>query len=127
MADLARLVSGALQTERLGDGRRKLLRELVVEVESENFTVPQNTETDFSTIPWLGRLLVHWSKVDIAGVVHDWLYQSGHTSRAHADRVWRITAISGEHHANAVQGWAGWLALRLFGWIAWNRYRQMGK
>ncbi len=78
----ARLVSDNLQTERMSDGRRRLLRELVVEVDGLLITVPAGTLTDFSTIPWFGRALVRWSKVDIAGVVHDWIYQTEFTSRA---------------------------------------------
>ena len=118
-----RLVSDLLQTERQRDGRRLLLRELVVEVGGLMITVPAGTLTDFSSIPWFGRALVRWSKVDIAGVVHDWLYQTAFVSRARADRIWRLVAIAGDHHANAFQAWVGWLALRLAGWIAWNHHR----
>ena len=119
----ARLVSGNLQTERMSDGRRRLLRDLVVEVDGLLITVPAGTLTDFSTIPWFGRALVRWSKVDIAGVVHDWIYQTEFTSRARADKIWRLVAVAGDHHANAFQAWVGWLALRLCGWRAWNRHR----
>ena len=123
MNDSARCISKALQTERLANGRRRLLRDLVVEVDGEQYTVPVDTDTDFSTIPWFGRALVHWSKVDVAGVVHDWLYQTGYTSRAHADAVWRTVALAGDHHANAFQAWTAWAGLRVGGWYAWDRYR----
>jgi hypothetical protein len=106
------------------DGHRRLLRDLVIVVAGELFTVPKGTETDFSSIPWFGRLLVRWSKVDIAGVVHDWLYQTGSITRARADTIWRLVALAGEQNANAFQAWAAWLGLRLGGWIVWNRYRQ---
>jgi len=75
-------------------------------------------------IPWYGRILVRWSKVDIAGVVHDWYYQTGATSRARADEIWRLVAMAGTYHANAIQAWIGWFALRVGGWIAWRRYRR---
>ena len=65
--DPAVLVSENLRTERLSDGTRSLLRELVVEVDSIEIDVPQGVITDFSTIPWFGRILVRWSRVDIAG------------------------------------------------------------
>ena len=119
-----RLVSGPLQTERQSDGRRRLLRDLVVAVDGLEITIPDGTVTDFSTIPWFGRILVRWSKVDIAGVVHDWLYQTAFTSRARADRIWRLVAIAGEHHANTFQGWVGWFALRVGGWLVWKRLRK---
>jgi hypothetical protein len=101
MAVATRLVGGPLQTERMPDGRRRLLRDLVVEV-----------------------VLVRFSKVDIAGVVHDWLYQTGTTSRARADEVWRLLAQSGQQRANAFQAFTGWLALRVGGGAAWRRHRR---
>ena len=95
-----------------------------MEVEGERITVPAGTLTDFSSIPWLGRVLVRWSKVDIAGVVHDWLYQEGTTSRARADEIWRRLAVSSEHRANAFQAWVAWLAVRVWGWGAWREHRR---
>ena len=93
-------------------------------MDGEQFTVPGDTLTDFSSIPWFGRVLVRFSKVDIAGVVHDWLYQTAITSRKRADRIWRLCAIAGEHHANAFQGWVGWFALRVGGWLSWRAHRK---
>ena len=126
MSELIRLTNGPLQTERMPDGRRRLLRALGVDVAGKRFTVPRGAETDFSSIPWFGRFLVRWSKVDVAGVVHDWLYGTGGTTRAEADEIWRLIALAGEHHANAVQARVGWLGLRAFGWIVWDRYRKCG-
>jgi hypothetical protein len=119
-----RVIGEPLQTERMTTGQRRLLRDLVVEVERDKITVPAGTVTDFSSIPWFGRILVRWSKVDIAGVVHDWLYQAGTTSRARADEIWRLVAIAGKHHASAFQAWVGWVALRAGGWLDWYRRRR---
>jgi hypothetical protein len=123
MPDLARMKSGPMRTERQSDGRRRLLRDLDVEVEATTYTIPEDTITDFSSIPWFGRILVRWSRVDIAGVVHDYLYEEQTVTRAAADRVWRVVAMAGERHANAFQAWVGWMALRIGGWIAWNKRR----
>lgn len=80
----------SLRTERLSDGRRKLLRDLVVEIGgADPITIPAGFVTDFSSIPWFARALVRWSRVDIAGVVHDWLYTTSELSRRQADRLWR--------------------------------------
>lgn len=119
----ARLLNGLLQTERLANGHRKLLRPLIVEIEGFVVEVPGATTTDYSSIPWYGRFLVRWSKVDIAGVVHDYLYQEVRGSRQHADEIWRLIAISGDHRANTMQAWVGWSALRLGGYPIWLRYK----
>jgi hypothetical protein len=124
MSDAVELLSGPLRTERMKDGRRSLLRDLEAKVEGETIVVPEGSVTDFSSIPWFGRFLVRWSRVDLAGVVHDRLYQDGNRSRAYADRVWRLVARAGERRANALQAWIGWFALRVGGWMAWNRYRR---
>ena len=121
------IVGNMMQTERREDGKRFLLRDLNLEIEGDPIRIPADTVTDFSSIPWYGRILVRWSKVDIAGVVHDWYYQTGDTSRARADAIWRLVAMAGTYHANAFQAWVGWLALRVGGWIAWRRYRNQNK
>ncbi len=127
MKQHTRIVGEMMQTERMDDGKRRLLRDLNLEIKGDPLTIPVDTITDFSSIPWFGRMLVRWSKVDIAGVVHDWYYQTGNTTRARADAVWRVVAMAGTHRANAVQAWIGWFALRVGGWIAWRNYRNKNK
>ena len=127
-----KLISKALQTERLENGHRKLLRTLTIKIDEQYISVPENTQTDYSSIPWFGRILVRWSKVDIAGVVHDWLYAKGKivnepVSRAKADEIWRQVALAGDHHANLFQAWVCWFFLRIGGWLAWNKYRKKDK
>ncbi len=117
----SRIVGGALQTERRPDGKRKLLRPLVVDIGSSKLTIHQGFVTDFSSIPTLFQWVVHWSKVDVAGVVHDHLYNRGTPSRWRADWVWFEVARSGDHRADCVQAFLCWLALRLFGWCVWCR------
>jgi hypothetical protein len=124
MADPASLLSGPLWTERLPDGRRELLRDLVVEINGEKIVIPAGTITDYSSIPQVVAWLVRWSRVDVAGVVHDYLYQTGSRPRAEADAIWRTVARSGECRANRVQGWLGWAGLRVGGWWAWRKHRK---
>lgn len=120
-----KILKGSLQTERLSNGRRKLLREFVVEVGGKEYHIPAETfTTDYSSIPWFGRFLVRWSKVDIAGVVHDFLYQNGIETRKYSDDVWRLVALAGEHHANRVQAYLCWLALRIGAGHVWKEYRK---
>jgi hypothetical protein len=96
-----------------------------LKIEEFSYCIEEGFETDYSSIPWFGRFVVRWSRVDIAGVLHDWLYVRGILSRRESDKIWRITACSGEHRANALQGWICWVSLRLAGFIAWNRYRKV--
>ena len=118
---------GPLQTERLPNGNRKLIRKLVVEVDYDTtITVPEGFETDFSSIPAFARSFIDWSRVDIAGVVHDFLYwcpQEGF-SRKRADDVWRRIAAAGASRANSLQQWLGWAGLRMIGWRAYRKARK---
>lgn len=121
---------GALQVEKRADGRRRLLREIRVDVssnldKSDIVTVPAGFVTDYSSLPWGTRWFMHWSRVDVAGVVHDYLYRcgegvSGYT-KARADAFWRRVALSGDRRAWCHQAWLGWLVLRLFGWCSFRR------
>ena len=122
---------GALRVERLPDGRRQLVRNLRVDVSwdldgNDIVEVPKGFVTDYSSLPWGTRWLVHWSRVDVAGVVHDYLYRRGVTvpdthTKAQSDRIWRWISLSGDRRAWRHQAWLGWLALRLFGWWAFRK------
>lgn len=125
MQDAKLLHGHLLRTERQPNGTRRLLREMTVEVNSRTIVVPKDMVTDYSSIPWYGRWIVNWSKVDIAGVIHDRLYESGELSRAEADEIWYLIATSGEHRAGPVQAGICWIALRIGGWRAWDRCREL--
>ncbi|MCP3980931.1 MAG: DUF1353 domain-containing protein [bacterium] len=112
-----------LAAERLPNGRRKLSRDLELCVSGEKLTIPEGTKTDFSSIPPFARALVRWSRVDVAGVVHDFLYQTGGRSRWSADLIWFKVAISGDHRANLLQAGIAWLGLVLGAWWVWYGYR----
>ena len=118
-----------LRTERLENGDRVLLAPLERESCEAKIVVPEGFETDFSSVPFWARFVVRWSRVDVAGVVHDWCYhvglrdESGKPSRALSDRVWRDIAQRGQSRANPVQAWLCWTGLWLGGWCAWNKSR----
>lgn len=147
---IATLESGPLQTERLPGGKRRLLRELRVKVKGELFTVPAHLETDYSSIPTaflvvvltviacafdygppfflLLLVLPKYSRVDIAGVVHDHLYKTGEVGKWRADLVWLRVAVSGRHRAGWWQAIPSWLiGLVIAGWPAWWRHRHRAK
>ena len=119
-----KLLSEHLQAERTLDGRRRLLRDLVVEVDGETITVPEGFVTDYSSVPQAFAWLVRWSRVDVAGVVHDYLYRVGGVTRKEADLIWRKVAKAGDHSANRVQAWLGWAGLRIGAGRIWRRYRK---
>ena len=124
-----------LETRRLHHGQRQLIRDLVIRMPTDrwhgqHWRVESDTVTDFSSMPGIGRALIPWYRVDIAGVVHDALYRASVPpregmepvilSRAAADDVWWAIARSGASRASRLQAFAGWLALRLFGGLFWS-------
>ncbi len=112
-----------LSTSRLSDGHRKLNRDYKIEINGVCYEIKKGFVTDFSSYPWYARLIVRFSKVDIAGVVHDWLYCKGELNRKDADKIWRQVARTGSSRANPIQAWLSWLGLRIGGWLSWNKYR----
>lgn len=112
-----------LDTRRLPDGRRMLLVDLVMVIDDVRYVVPRGLVTDYSSVPFGLRWACHWTRVDIAGVVHDWLYKSAYLTRRDADRIWREVALAGKRRAHPVQGYGGWLLLRIGGWYAWEMHR----
>lgn len=109
-----------LVTRRIHDGRRELSQHLWVTVDDTSICVPRGFSTDFSSIPQCFAWVVRWSRVDVAGVVHDYCYRTRRYSRWRSDRIWRKLAQHGSHGANPLQAWTCWLALRLAGWM-WYR------
>lgn len=137
----ALILSGPLQAERLPNGRRKLLRELVVDLgepvpPAHGFDgwyasgrgttvvrVPAGFDTDYSSIPFFAHALMgRWDRHDLAGVVHDYAYRI-QVPRDAADRVWRIVARSGARRVGPVRGFLGWAGLRVGGWVAYRARR----
>ena len=112
---------GPLQVERRPDGRRRLLRCLKVDVSpmrdaSEVQTVPCDFVMDYSSLPRGTRWAIHWVRVDVAGVLHDWLYRDPDFPRLRADWIWYRVARAGAQRVNVIQGIGGFVALALFGW-----------
>ena len=127
------LPPGPLQVERLPDGRRKLLRPLRYKVDGVEAPIEindiENFTTDFSSDP-IG--LLDWSKVDVAGVIHDYLYQNpgtvkGIRTRRHEDEVWRKIARAGDWRCSRFTARLGWAGMRLAGWIFREGPRQKAR
>ncbi len=135
-------LSEPLRVERQDDGRRLLLRDLVIDLHvdlglgddrypgfdrstagSTVITVPAGFDTDFSSIPWVARALYRFDSVDLAGTCHDWAYYVG-VPQPEADEIWRLVAISGTKRVSGWKGRLGWLALRAFGKFAWDDHAE---
>ena len=130
-----------LRTERCPDAKRKLLRGITVCVAStacrekktgevDRISVPKGFITDYSSVPSIGRALIPWFQVDVAGVVHDYLYSSSSTakyprvSRRDADEYWRRIACSGGDprvRLVAWKAWLCWLLLRAWSHRYWRK------
>lgn len=136
----AQLKSGELQVQRLSDGRRRLLRDLEIDLRTNlrlgnsrypGFTTSRDSHTvvtvskgfatDFSSIPAFARSLYRFDAVDLAGCCHDWSYYVG-VPKPEADEIWRLVAISGERRVSRWRGRLGWLALRIGGRRAYRSH-----
>ena len=111
-----------LSVTRRWDGLRVLNRDLTIKINDKVFVVKEGFETDLSSYPFFSRVLVRFDRVDVAGVVHDWIYYHGLTSRKEADLIWRQVAMAGDNGANSFQAWVSWLGLRIFGGFAWKEH-----
>ncbi len=121
--DAAVSFQGELVVRRMADGRRKLVEPLVWDDGVLQIEVPAGFETDFSSVPRVARLFMpRFSKLDLAGVIHDRLYEQGYP-RVMADQIWRYIAAQTEG-GNAVQRWLGWSGLRAGGWVAYRQHRK---
>ena len=77
----------------------------------------ENFVTEFSSVPFGLRWFVHWTRVDTAGVVHDYLYQRTLFSRLKDDCIWFQIARSSHPRAFWWQAAGGWVGMRLLGWL----------
>lgn len=146
MSGTARRVSDLLRVDRLDNGKRRLVRDLVIDLGEDvglgddryrgfslssepnggtRVTVHAGFETDFSSVPAFARALYRFDSVDLAGCCHDLAYRV-QVPRPVADRVWEIVATSGTRRVGRVRGFLGWAGLRLGGRWAYNRYSDPG-
>lgn len=104
------------------DGRLFELTEPLVYVgKLGEFTVPVGFVTDFASIPRVFWPIVGpYGRHTRAAILHDWLYQSKIVSRSEADAIFRRAMK--ELGVEDWKRWGMWLALRTFGWWAWNGY-----
>ena len=109
---------GPLKVIRLKDGRRLVTRDLEYRVGANTvITVKKGFKTDYSSDP-IG--LIDWSQADVAGVVHDYLYQhpgqiANIKTRAQEDKIWLQISRHGAWRVGPFRAYLGYLGIRLFG------------
>lgn len=117
----------ALVVSPLSDGKSwVILQEFKYHVGAESsndiIAVSKGFVTDFASVPRLFWLVIpKWGKYGNAAVIHDWLYweQSDKRDRKSADLIFLEAMV-----VLKVSRWKRKViydAVRLFGWIAWNR------
>jgi len=131
-ATVKMLPPGPIQTERLPDGRRRLIRPLRLSIGGELVLIPEGFVTDFSSWPrWLPGPAMH--RMDVAGIVHDYLFQYGRLGLGgrkigyvESNQAWFAVARGGQEVASAgwFWGWCGRLGLFVGSWPIWLKYRR---
>lgn len=117
-----------LDTRALKGDKWLVLTPLVYEsdVLKTTVTVPAGFITDLASVPrGLWNLFPPWGDYDSAAVVHDWLYNHGHVTRAQADAV--LKEGSEALGVSRFTRWALYSAVRSGGWIPWRKYREADK
>ena len=112
-----------LDIRALPGGRRfTLLFDLIYKGRRDRFVIPAGFETDLASIPRIFTPLVtKLGPWNTAAVVHDWLYQVQTTTRKDADGIFR--RILKEEGVGGFKRWGMWQAVRLGGWVYWNKNR----
>ena len=93
----------------------------------DRITVPNYFVFDFASIPKLLMLfLPMWAKFNKASVLHDYLYRYGAIlgiTRYWADYVFYEAMLVAfrKHRSGKIIAYMEWLAVRLFGWLAYRR------
>lgn len=123
---------GVIQKERLYWSinrwkQYKLLNDVVVKLSNDKvITIPQGFEWDLSSSPrLLWSILPPDGDFEIASLIHDYLYRNKLGNRFFADYemyVWSKASngtvrISLKNMDNIVRYWA----VRMFGWLVWNK------
>lgn len=106
----------------------RLLKGLNIQLSNDDLIrIPKGFEWDLSSVPRpLWGLLPPDGDFELASLIHDWLYINKITTRKFADKemfLWS-KAVSGTINKTSLRNFDNWLrytAVKLFGWIVWNK------
>jgi hypothetical protein len=99
-------------------------RELMADFVFSNIKVPKGFITDGASIPKICWTIIGhpFGKYLEAAVIHDYLYYRGLLSRKKCDRIF-LNDMK-KLRIFALQRWAMFRAVRMFGFLGWNNYRK---
>jgi len=91
-----------------------------------NITVPSSFKSDLASVPRiLWTLFPPYGTYTSAAILHDWLYTDGKLSRAECDAIF-LAAMKSCGTSFVTRGII-YLAVRLFGWTAYNEHVEKAK
>lgn len=105
------------------DGRRWMLQAPFRYIDSKYgaITAPTGFITDYASIPRLGwSILGSPEQYALAAIPHDYLYAKRPYPRATADSIFYRAML--ESGIDSVRAGLFYLAVRCFGWSAWDKY-----
>jgi hypothetical protein len=97
-----------------------------VALDGTTHVAKQGLVTDLASVPAALRTLTSvlgatFQTTARAGILHDWIYKTGSTTRREADALFRESLVAdGFAKWKARMMWAG---VRAGGWVAWRRHR----
>ena len=107
--------------------RYRLLEEIYVSL-SNGYTIliPKGYTWDLSSVPRIfWWLLPPDGDFQIASLIHDYLYENKIGTRKNADKEmlkWsRVLSGTGKISLRNIDNYTRYIAVRLFGWIVWNK------
>lgn len=97
----------------------QLVQDFNIQTSIGIITVPKGKVTDFASVPRiLWGLIPPYGRYTEASVVHDYLYSIGY-NRKQADKIFYELMLKAE--VNKFKAYTMFKAVRLFGWIPYNK------
>ena len=112
----------------LENGKFELWNDLIAVTPYGVITVPKGYITDLASIPWIAQCIIpKLGKQNRSSVVHDYLYEVGSINGKKITREIADKIYFGLMKSRKVSAWnrhIQYRALRMFGFIAWNKYKK---
>lgn len=101
---------------------REFTYDVGLEGSKDSITVPKGFKTDLASIPWPASMFIPIvGRYNQSAILHDFLYSTQERLRKEADKIFLESMKVLEVHwfkRNIM-----FFAVRLFGWISWNRHK----